>query len=404
MPASPTFVRDRLTWFAYWLIGAWAFFLYFIGPATTAIGDDLDLPDAAVGFIGTALALGLATSAIVGPRLVARWGRIATVRAVLVAMAGCSVVLAAAGAYPVVLLAVAALGLLGAILANTATALLSDRHGEQRARAITEGNATAAWLGVASPAVLGAFLAMPAGWRGAALLVGLLPLVLVGVLRLVRPAPSEPTPAPVAAPQGGDAGTPHALPWRFWPALITVAMAVALEFTVNFWAAALISQRTGAVLAAAATALSALTLALALGRTFGGGLTNRFPVRRLLILFFCLAALGLAVLLAAPTFAWSVVGLFVTGLGLSVLFPFAQAQAVALARADADRAVGLTALGAGAAIGAAPFLLGVLAGFLGLERAFAAGFLLAAAGVAATVLVGLPDRAGQDAAAGPSGH
>ena len=73
-------------------------------------------------------------------------------------MAGFAVILAAAGAYPLVLLAVAALGLLGATLANTATAVLSDHHREHRARAITEGNATAAWLGVASPAVLGAFL------------------------------------------------------------------------------------------------------------------------------------------------------------------------------------------------------------------------------------------------------
>ena len=133
-------------------------------------------------------------------------------------------------------------------------------------------------------------------------------------------------------------------------------------------------------------------------------MTNRYPVARLLILFFCLAALGLVLLLAAPTFAWSVAGLFVTGLGLSVLFPFAQAQAVALARADTDRAVALTALAVGAAIGAAPFLLGVLAGVVGLERAFAAGFLLAAVGVAATLLAAAPGRAGSPLTPGGSGQ
>ena len=331
-------------------------------------------------------------------------GRYATARAVLLGMAGFAVILAAAGAYPLVLLAVAALGLLGATLANTATAVLSDHHREHRARAITEGNATAAWLGVASPAVLGAFLAMPAGWRGAALLVGLLPLVLIAVGHFVRQAPPAATTGRARTPVPDGAPTQRALPRAFWPALITVAMAVAMEFMVNFWAAALISERTGAVLAAAATALSALTLAMALGRTFAGGMTNRYPVARLLILFFCLAALGLVLLLAAPTFAWSVAGLFVTGLGLSVLFPFAQAQAVALARADTDRAVALTALAVGAAIGAAPFLLGVLAGVVGLERAFAAGFLLAAVGVAATLLAAAPGRAGSPLTPGGSGQ
>ncbi len=365
MPAPSPYRRDRVTWTGYALIGVWAFFLYFIGPAASAIGDELELRDVAQGLLGTALAVGLAGSAILGPRAVLRWGRPGALLRVLAGMTGAAVLLAVAMSYPIVLLAVAGLGLLGATAANTATAMLSDHHPDHRARAITEGNAAASWLGVAAPVALGFFLTLPTGWRGAAVLVGLLPLAAVVAVRRLPGQSGRPAVSSLhrrtgaarsrAGETGRAAGVPQTasdpLPRVFWPALLAVGMAVALEFTVNFWAASLIGERTGADLAAAAGALAAMTFGMALGRTFLAGLASRLPVALLIVVFFLIASAGLAALLWSGTLALAVMSLFVTGLGLSVLFPFAQATAIGLALGNTDRAVALTALAIGLAIG-----------------------------------------------------
>lgn len=385
MPETELYRRDRVTWTGFSLIGVWAFFLYFMGPASTAIGADLGLGDAARGLLSTALAAGLTASALAGPRAIRRWGRRGTLVRLLIGLALLALALATSGTYPLILLAVAGVGLLGATVANTATATLSDHHPGHRARAITEGNAAASWLGVLSPAMLGFFLALPTGWRGAAVVLGALPLLaLIPVRRL--PGRSS---APIASSgdSTGPAGPPRsAFPLAFWPALVAVSMAVALEFSINFWAAALISQRTGVDPSAAVAALSAVTLGMALGRTFLASASNRYPVGALIVCFFAITAAGLAALLLAGTY-WSSVGaLFVSGLGLSLLFPFAQALAISLVEEGTDRAVALTALAVGLAVGAAPFLLGVLAGVVGLEGALSTGFLLAAAGVGGTAM------------------
>jgi len=227
--------------------------------------------------------------------------------------------------------------------------------------------------------VLGFFLALPSGWRGAAVIVALLPLIaLMPARRLPEPPPRLAT---ESVPENGTFNP------MFWPALITVGMAVAMEFSVNFWAASLIRDRTGADAAAAATALAAMTFGMALGRTFAAGLPNRFPVPGLLVVFFLFACTGLMVLLSAGSMTVSVVGLFLTGCGLSVLFPFSQSLAISLGLDRIDRAVALTSLAAGLAIGIAPFVLGVLAEAFSLELAFSVGFLLAAVGIASTLVV-----------------
>ena len=116
--------------------------------------------------------------------------------------------------------------------------------------------------------------------------------------RWCRPEPCPDASPPPSPPQHGSSGA-EPMSRAFWLALVVVAMAVALEFSVTFWAASLIGSRTGADLATSATALSAMTFGMALGRTFLASLPNRFPLPALLPAFFVLAGCGLAVLLTA---------------------------------------------------------------------------------------------------------
>lgn len=387
MAGPETYRRDTVTWTGFSLMGVWAMFLYFVGPAAGAIGSDLGLSDAATGSIGTALAAGTVSSALLGPPAVRRWGRRGTLLRVLPGLAAAALLLALSGRYVGVLAAVAGIGLLGAITANTATAALADHHRRHPARAITEANAAASWLGVVSPALLGAALALPTGWQGAALVLAWLPLL---ALLRVRGLPAGRTAAPTPPP--GDPSRPlpsgrMRLPAVFWLALIVVACSVSMEFIITFWAAPLIGQRTGASLPAAAGALSLLTLGMALARTFAAPLASHYPIPRLIIGCNLLAAAGLAGLLAARSYPAAAAALLVIGLGLSLLFPYAQAWALELAGRGLDRAVALTAVAAGLALGLAPLLLGLLAGGVGLTGAMSAGFAIAAVGIATTLAV-----------------
>jgi MFS family permease len=141
-------------------------------------------------------------------------------------------------------------------------------------------------------------------------------------------------------------------------------------------------------LASATAALSATVLGVALGRTFAAGLPGRFGLPGLLAGAFCLLAVAMAGLLLAPTYPAAVAALLVCGLGISVLFPFSQSLALALAADQADRALAAVALAIGVAMGAAPFLLGVLAEAVGLRPAFLAAFGTAAVGLACALAAG----------------
>lgn len=373
-----------MTWTGYGLIGVWAFFLYLVGPASGAIASELALSDAAEGFFGTALAVGLIGAAVLGPWATRTWGRAGAITRILLGIAVLAAVWAAGRNYWMILLALLGLGLLGAVLANTVTAVLSDHHPRHRARAITEGNAVAAWLGFVAPAALGVFLATPLGWRGAALLVVLLPLLALLPARSLRQAR---TADPPAAPDDGESPTRSSMPAVFWLSLVAIGAAVAVEFSVNFWAANLIEQQTGASPVAAVSALSAAVGGVALGRTVAARLPGRFPLPRLITVFFLIAATGVAALLAAGSYWFAVGALFLTGLGISVLFPFTQSMALHTVPGQADRAVALAGLAIGLAIGTAPFALGLLAGAVGLQWALSVTFLLVAAGIGATALV-----------------
>ena len=396
--------RDAVTLTGYLTIGAWAYFIYIIGPATTLIQDHMGLTDAMAGFIGTTMAVGMVVAGVVGPASTSRVGRVRTLlRALMVMIVGVAM-LAGAPGYPVVVAGAAVTGLGGAVVANTVTAILAHHHPRFRAQVITEANAAAAWIGLLAPLVLGAMVAAGWGWRAGLMTVAIGPIALLLPIRSLprRRSPAfAPEPSGVVGPGAtGDGSLPgHAppppeeqsttgtLPLPFWFSLVAVTAAVGAELGTNFWAATLVAQRTGVPPAQATGAVAAIVAGVALGRTLGAQLPRRFPVTSLIPAFLLLAAAGLAVLIAAQTFLLALLGLFLTGLGLSILFPMTQSLAIHCSGGQADRAVGLTSIAAGIALGLSPFVMGALAGAFGVLPAFAFVFVILAAGLLATLVV-----------------
>lgn len=376
--------RQRLTWLMYAATAAWASFVYLLGPSTSLLAEDFELDPHQAGLYGTALAVGIVSGGSVSSRVTARAGRSVTFRLGLLLLSGVAALLVAPGFW-LSLAAVWLAGVGGAMVLSTTTATLSELHSEDSAAAITEANALAAWIGAASPLVLGAVLAIGVGWQGA---VGLCVLI-AGVTFVVSlratgsSRPATDTQAPALA-SGRSLVTR-----RFVLTCVALFCAVGTEFAVNFWGATLLRELTSA--AAATAAMSAVVIGLAVGRTAGARLSVRFDTHALMLGGFTLAAAGFVAFWAAGAVAVAILGLFLTGLGLSTLFPFILDRVVLNSGGQPDRGLAIGSLVLGAAIAVAPVALGALASVTPVRTAF----LLVPALIVVGVLAVLTSRPAQ---------
>ena len=104
------------------------------------------------------------------------------------------------------LLGAAVLGFAWTTLLTSTQAILSDRHGERRDRALTEANVGAAACAVLAPLLLGLLLRTPAGWRSA---LGLAALLLARLYLRYR---HQSLPAATAGRPAGGPGTAAGCP------------------------------------------------------------------------------------------------------------------------------------------------------------------------------------------------
>jgi predicted MFS family arabinose efflux permease len=355
--------RDRATRVVYLHMAVFGYWLYAFGPVVPLLRQDQGLSRSVAGLHGTALAAGSVLAGVVGAALVTRFGRAGVMRAGLVGLAAAVLLITSATALPVTLLGALVGGTLGSLLVNTHSPVLSDHHELAGPAAINEANALAAATGVLSPLVLGTSVALGLGWRVA--LLGVVPLVVIGLLysRGVRLPDARP---PTGLPPGARAR----LPRRYWVSWTVLVLCIAVEFSMTVWASELLRERVGMSAGAAAGSIGLLVLGMSVGRLVGGRLALRLPVDTLLAGSLLVTAVGFAAFWLGRTPWVAVVGLLVVGLGVATQFPLAVTRAIAAARGLADVATARGSLGAGLAIGAAPFALGILADRVGTHVAY----------------------------------
>ncbi len=381
--------RTPITWAIYGVSGAWASFIYLSGPVSPVLVEDLGMPLATAGLIGTALAVGISTASFAAPRAVRSLGRARATRAGLIVVAAALVGIVLA---PVVASGPLAFGLIlalvwvcatgGGTVLNASTARLSDSHPEHSAQVITEANAAAGWVGLLSPLLLGLALGAGLGWQagiGVCLFAALAALTGLAVAdRLEARAEGarvasrleartqtphfdvEPALEPVFEPVRPSIAPSRALPRVFWLAMVALFSAVATEFAINYWGSTLIQEQTGAPASSATAAMAASVAGVAVGRTVGSALTARLGPHLMLLGGFTLALIGFGVLWVAVTLPVSVVGLFVAGLGIATLFPLILDRGIVLSGGHPDLALSRSSLILGLAAGTAPFALGAL--------------------------------------------
>lgn len=359
---TEAFRRDGPTVLAYAAIACLAFWIYAFGPALTLLRAELGFSYTLLGVYSAVWSGGAALSGALFPLLAGRLPRAALLwSSAAGTVAGAGLFALGRGTGPT-LAGAAVLGLAGTTLLTVAQAVLSDRHGARRDRALAEANTGAGVCAVLAPLALGALAAGPAGWQGA------FALPVLGLLALALRYRRVPLP-PQASRHGGQGR--GRLPLACWLFAGLVAAGMGAEFClVYFGAEQLVDGGLSAT--AAATAMSGFYLGILAGRV-GGAVATRRPGRTVVLLHASLAttAVGFVLFWLAAHPAVAVAGLLVAGLGIANLYPLSLALTLGAAGSREDQANARTQLLGGLLVVVAPYLLGSLADRVGLTAAFA---------------------------------
>ncbi|MEX0851849.1 MAG: MFS transporter [Bauldia sp.] len=173
-------------------------------------------------------------------------------------------------------------------------------------------------------------------------------------------------------PEGAPpaAGKPATLPPAFWAYWAMLGSVVALEFSVLLWAPTFLETVVGLTPSSAAMGAAAFFVAMLLGRTVGIRLVRMFAARDLFLAAAATTLVGFVAYWGGSSVpAVSIAGLFVVGLGIALTFPLTLGLAIGAAGAEANRASARVMLAPALAILLNPPLLGAIADGAGLRLA-----------------------------------
>ncbi len=355
------FGRDAPTLLSYAALAGYAFWLYAFGPALALLQAELHFSYALLGAYSALWAAGAALAGMTFTALARLLPRAALLSCPAAGATAGAGLFAVSRSVALTMLGAAVLGFAGTTLLTCTQAILSDRHGERRDRALTEANVGAAACAVLAPLLLGLLQDTPAGWRAA---MGLPAVLFAGLYLRYRHQPLRA--APTARPAGGRAR----LPLSCWLLATLVAAGIAVEFCPVYFGAELLTT-TGLRTAQAATAMSGFYLGILGGRVGAAWLTRRAGrTVPLLCASLAVTTAGFLLFWLAGLPILAITGLFVCGLGVANLYPLSLALTLAAAPGNDDAANARTQLLGGVLVIAALYLLGSLADHLGLHAAF----------------------------------
>lgn len=376
------FVRDSFTWLAYLMLGYFAYLQAALGPLMPFLRAELHLSYVLGSLHVSAFALGMIVVGFSGDSVAKRVGRRAAFWLGAIGMAvgavcltlGITVVLTIASAFM--------MGILGSLLLVMIQATLSDQYKEQRTIALTEANTIASIGAGLAPALIGIFQRSVFGWRGT--LYTAVAVLVVLALVFWR----------VAMPKRLQSEEQHAsnkkvtLPVAFWTYWVALVCCVATEWCIYVWSVDFLHTAVGLSSSAAAFTLSLFFFASVVSRFIGSRLTRVMRGPTLLLIALAITCVGFPIYWLSPSgpLLWlNILGLFIAGLGVANLFPFALSVATSTAPLQADAASARLSLGAGIAIFLAPFALGWAADNFGIQRAFSIVLILLLMAVGATL-------------------
>jgi fucose permease len=357
------FVRDRLTWEAFILLGYYGYLLNILGPITPFLKAKLNITYTLASFHFSAFAVGMILAGLGGDLVVKRLGRKRALWTGAMGMAG-GVALLAFGEHPIVTIGAALLmGMLGSLLLVLVPAILADRHGQHNTIAVSEANVIASFVSAIAPMLVGFSARSFNEWR-IPLFLSMAALALIGLLFRSQQIPDKTVNVNINATAQGRLPSSY---WMFWIVLVLV---VSVEFCMIFWGTDYLEREVGLARASAASVLSLFLWAMMLSRWVGSRLVRFFSTTRLIIGALILASISFLLYWGFSSPAIVIAGLFFSGLGIANLYPLILSHALGEAPENTNLASARATLASGTAILALPLLLGSLADRVGLRLAY----------------------------------
>ena len=338
-------------------------FLGSFGPAQPLLRADQGTSLTIAGLHGTALGLASIIAGFANPHLAHRFGRGQTGWIGLGVFSVGLTIFVSASAVPLTIGAALITGFGTSTIINNFVTSLNAHYDKRLAPiAIMQANAIGSAGYVTGTLIVGSIAnAYRDMWRFGMLLSLPLAAYLYFVMR--DKSPEEHVPSE-HGPQSGK------LTLKFWIAWLGFVAMISSEFATSFWAAALVLDRTDASPAISTLVIAALGTGMGLGRWFWGRILKRWHPDQQLIIIVGFQFIGFAVLWFSHNLLLSFISLLAVGLGISSQFALGSLRMIGLSEHRPDLAIGKASLGAGLAIGGAPFLLGVLGDAFGISRAY----------------------------------
>jgi fucose permease len=364
---SQTFCRDRFTWLAYLMLAFYGYFLNVLGPITPFLKDELQLSYTVSSLHFTAFAMGILLVGLGGHWVIERLGRWRSLWLGAFGMSAGVILLALGRSAPLTIAASFLMGMIGSLILAIIPSALSDRHGEQRAIALSEANVIASLVASAAPLMVGWFALTAGGWRLGLVIAACTPLLLRIALKQAEPSADA-----SKSVTTGDTRLPG-LYWAYWAAIV---LAVSVEFCMVFWSADYLEIGLGVPKVNAAQAVSLFLSAMIVGRLASSRLVKRFSTHRLVLASILLASAGFLAYWMAGHPMLAEAGLFITGLGVASLYPLILSLAIGAAGGKSVHASARASLASGVAILSLPLVLGRLADAVGIRQAYGVVILL----------------------------
>lgn len=319
------------------------------GPYLVSLAGELERPRAELVWVTSTFGVGLLLAALFGPAAL-RAGAGAVLRLSCLGMAIGAAAMAASPALPVAGAGSALVGLGCAAIVLVTPAML---RGPGAAGRLTRAVAFASTAGISAPLAFG--LLEYAGLPGRLALVAPLPILLVVAAARTVATEESGHGDRTAIPLG-----PASIGW------LRIVLAVACEFCFVVWGVARLVD-TGVSLGTASVLSTGFVIGMAFGRLAG----PRFAERSWAVTAATATAMaGTAVVFAGADPATVTVGITVSSLGISLLYPITLAQLVDVPNLDSRHSASIGSLASGTAILTAPTVLGWLDTGIDLRTAF----------------------------------
>lgn len=156
----------------------------------------------------------------------------------------------------------------------------------------------------------------------------------------------------------------------YWLAWLGFFASIASEFATAFWAASLITDRTGAAATISTICVAALGSGMGIGRWFLPIWLKNYTIDKRLELILYLQLVAFGIFWFSHNLQVSLIALLFVGIGISGQFSLSMLRLIRLSDNRPDLAMGRSSLAAGLAIASSPFFLAFLGDHIGISRAY----------------------------------